>query len=100
MVMRKKRRTKQNASVYGQSLAVGMSVTFRAELMPGRDAIERTFQVTRVLRNDRLELDQLAGQHSFSEFEHISKTGKPSTQISTEDLIESKKISNLAENRA
>jgi hypothetical protein len=91
MVMRKKRRANHNASVSGQSLAVGMWVTFRAELMPGRNAIERTFEVARVLRNQRVELDQLAGQHSFSEFERISKNGKLSTHISTEDLIESKK---------
>ncbi len=79
MVMRKNRGGKYNASVSGQSLKVGMSVTFRAELMPGRDAIERTFVVKRVLGNHRVELDQLDGQHSVSEFELISKNGKLNT---------------------
>ena len=84
MVMRKNRGGKYDASAPGQSLKVGMWVTFRAELMPGRDTIQRTFEVTRVLRNQRVELDQLEGQHSLSEFERISKNGK----VTTEDLIE------------
>jgi hypothetical protein len=54
--------------------------------MPGRDAIERTFEVRRVLRNQRVELDKLEGQHSVSEFEHISKSGR----ISREDVVEPK----------
>ena len=81
MVMRKNRDGKYKPSV---PLKVGTWVTFRAELMPGRDTIQRTFEVTRVLRNQRVELDQLEGQHSVSEFERISKNGK----VSTEDLIE------------
>ena len=85
MAIRKKRE-KDTASVSGRSLAIGMWVTFRAELMPGRDAIERTFEVRRVLRNQRVELDKLEGQHSVSEFEHISKSGR----ISREDVVEPK----------
>jgi len=46
-----------------------MSVTFRAEVMPGRDKMDRTFQVTRVLTNGRIELAELEGQHSLAEFE-------------------------------
>jgi hypothetical protein len=49
----------------------GMSVTFRAEVMPGRDKLDRTFQVTRVLANGRIELAELEGQHSLAEFERI-----------------------------
>jgi hypothetical protein len=81
-----KKRAKDDA-ISGQSLTIGMWVTFRAELMPGRDAIERTFEVTRVLRNHRVELDKLEGQHSLSEFEQIAKSGI----ISAEDVVEPKK---------
>ena len=91
MVMRNRRGAKHNSSVSGQSLEIGMWVTFRAELMPGRDAIERTFEVTRVLRSQRVELDELEGQHSVSEFERISKNRKLSTHLSTEHVIEPKK---------
>jgi hypothetical protein len=51
------------------TLKAGMSVTFRAEVMPGRDKMDRTFQVTRVLTNGRIELAELEGQHSLAEFE-------------------------------
>jgi hypothetical protein len=65
--MRKLRRKKQPPPV--RSLRVGMSLTFRAEVMPGRDRLERTFQVTKVLANGRIELAELEGQHSLAEFE-------------------------------
>ena len=51
------------------TLKAGMSVTFRAEVMPGRDKMDRTFEVTRVLTNGRIELAELEGQHSLAEFE-------------------------------
>ena len=54
-------------------MTVGVQLTFRAELMPGRDANERTFEVTRVLSNQRVELDKLEGQHSLAEFEEWKK---------------------------
>jgi hypothetical protein len=47
----------------------GMSLTFRAELMPGREPHERTFIVASVLANGRVELVGLAGQHAEREFE-------------------------------
>jgi hypothetical protein len=47
----------------------GMSVTFRAELMPGRDADERTFKVTDLLPSGRVLLDRVAGEHAQKEFE-------------------------------
>jgi hypothetical protein len=50
----------------------GMSVTFRAELMPGRDRAERTFQVAEVLPSGRVTLEGFAGQHTETEFEAIS----------------------------
>ena len=53
------------------SAAVGMRLTFRAEIMPGREASERTFEVTRVLTNGRIELATLQGQHAITEFEPL-----------------------------
>ncbi|HEV7377034.1 MAG TPA: hypothetical protein VGN95_20120 [Pyrinomonadaceae bacterium] len=48
---------------------VGASVTFRAEVMPGRDQAERTFTVARVVASGRVELTGLAGEHAETEFE-------------------------------
>jgi hypothetical protein len=47
----------------------GMKVTFRAELMPGRDAEARTFKVTDLLPSGRVLLDKVAGEHAQKEFE-------------------------------
>jgi hypothetical protein len=47
----------------------GMSVTFRAELMPGRDSNERTFRVKELLPNGRVILNGAAGEHTEKEFE-------------------------------
>ena len=49
--------------------AAGARLTFRAELMPGRSAVERTFTVARVLAGGRIELAGLGGQHTLTEFE-------------------------------
>jgi hypothetical protein len=49
----------------------GMSVTFRAELMPGRDASERTFRVKELLPSHRILLDGVAGEHARGEFERV-----------------------------
>ena len=49
----------------------GMSVTFRAELMPGRDASERTFRVKELLPSGRVLLHAVAGEHTESEFEPV-----------------------------
>jgi hypothetical protein len=54
--------------------SVGARVTFRAELMPGRDAAERTYTVARLLSNGRIELAGLAGQHAQTEFEAVQST--------------------------
>ena len=48
---------------------IGMRLTFRAELMPGREPLARTFTVASVLVNGRVELIGLAGQHAEREFE-------------------------------
>lgn len=49
----------------------GMLVTFRAELMPGRDGSERTFRIKELLPSDRVLLDGVAGEHMKNEFERI-----------------------------
>lgn len=49
----------------------GVRLTFRAELMPGRDAAERTFTVARVLAHARVELIGLGGEHALTEFEPV-----------------------------
>ena len=48
----------------------GMSVTFRGELMPGRDRQERTFRVVELLPSGRVLLEGVAGEHTENEFEH------------------------------
>ena len=53
----------------------GMRLTFRAEVMPGKDALERTFEVARVLLSGRIELTNLTGQHSLTEFEPLPSSG-------------------------
>ncbi|PYS48228.1 MAG: hypothetical protein DMF68_13790 [Acidobacteria bacterium] len=49
----------------------GMSVTFRAELMPGRDSSERTFRVKELLPSNRILLEGVAGEHMKGEFERL-----------------------------
>ncbi len=49
----------------------GMSVTFRAELKPGRDASERTFRVLELLPSGRVLLEGIAGEHAETEFEPV-----------------------------
>lgn len=50
---------------------VGMQLTFRAEVMPGRERERRTFTVARVLANGRVELMEMFGQHAETEFEVV-----------------------------
>ena len=47
----------------------GMRVTFRAEVMPGRIAPERTFTVAELLSGGRILVEGIAGEHAKSEFE-------------------------------
>lgn len=47
----------------------GMSVTFRAELMPGRDRLGRTFRVKELLSSGRVLLQDTGGEHAEREFE-------------------------------
>ena len=49
----------------------GMTVTFRAELMPGREREERTARVKELLPSGRVTLYEVAGEHAQKEFEPI-----------------------------
>ena len=49
----------------------GMMVTFRAELMPGRDRNERTFRVKELLVSGRVSLHGADGEHAEKEFEPV-----------------------------
>ena len=49
----------------------GMVVTFRAELMPGRDREQRTARVKELLPSGRVTLHEVAGEHAQNEFESI-----------------------------
>ena len=70
LVRKKKMGTKQpyrnhDADVWARP---GMMVTFRAELMPGRDRQERTFRVKELLSSGRVILDGAMGEHAEKEF--------------------------------
>lgn len=47
----------------------GMKVTFRAELMPGRERESRTFKIKELLPSGRVILDGFSGEHTEKEFE-------------------------------
>jgi len=47
----------------------GMEVTFRAELMPGRERDDRTFRVKELLPSGRVSLHGVDGEHAEKEFE-------------------------------
>lgn len=49
----------------------GMTVTFRAELMPGKNREARTFRVKALLPSGRVTLQEFAGEHAEQEFEPI-----------------------------
>ena len=49
----------------------GMPVTFRAELMPGRDRNQRTFFVKELLASGRVSLHGADGEHAEKEFEPV-----------------------------
>lgn len=49
-----------------------MMVTFRAEIMPGKNREERTFRIKDVLRNERVTLHDFTGEHRQSAFEPLN----------------------------
>ena len=67
-----KRRNVQTERKFGDVWArPGMPVTFRAEVMPGRDRGERTFVVKEFLASGRVSLQGADGEHTETEFEPI-----------------------------
>lgn len=59
---------KKSGSVWARP---GMPVTFRAELMPGRDRRQRTFHVKELLSSGRVSLQGVDGEHTEKEFEPV-----------------------------
>lgn len=49
-----------------------MLVTFRAEIMPGRERQERTFRIKEVLANGRVTLHDFIGEHREGSFEPVN----------------------------
>jgi hypothetical protein len=69
VIMNRDRKPKLRDSSLDKWARPGMKVTFRAELMPGRDADERTYKVTDLLPSGRVLLDRVSGEHAQKEFE-------------------------------
>ena len=66
MGSKEQRATGNPANVWARP---GMTVTFRAELMPGRDREQRTARVKKLLPSGRVLLDEVAGEHGQQEFD-------------------------------
>jgi hypothetical protein len=64
----KKKRSPSQVDVWARP---GMEVTFRAEVMPGRDRLERTYRVKELLPSGRVLLNGPAGEHAEKEFERV-----------------------------
>ena len=67
----KKRKVEAPKRVDGVWARPGMPVTFRAELMPGRDRHQRTFIVKELLSSGRVSLQGVDGEHAEKEFEPV-----------------------------
>src|SRR5207245_10993375 len=67
----RRERRREKSRVADRWARPGMKVVFRAELMPGRDASERTFHVAKLLPSGRVLLDRVSGEHAQNEFEPI-----------------------------
>jgi hypothetical protein len=64
----KRSRASRHVSVWARP---SMLVTFRAELMPGRERDERTFRVKELLPSGRVLLHGVSGEHAEKEFEAV-----------------------------
>ena len=79
LLMRRRKAVGEKKSLYEQYNRAGddrwarpgMSVTLRAELMPGRSRAERTFRVEQVQPSGRVRLEGFGGDHAESEFEPV-----------------------------
>ncbi len=63
------KRREKSGRVLDRWARPGMNVTFRGELMPGRQRAERTFRVAELLPSGRVLLEGAAGEHTENEFE-------------------------------
>jgi hypothetical protein len=68
----KKRKNVQEPKKVDVWARPGMMVTFRAELMPGRESDDRTFRVKELLPSGRVSLHGVDGEHAEKEFERVS----------------------------
>lgn len=66
---KKKAETPRTTNVWARP---EMLVTFRAEIMPGRDREERTFRVKSVRANGRVILHDFTGEHREGAFEPLN----------------------------
>ena len=66
---RLKRAARNRIRLRHRRVRPGMRVVFRAELMPGRSAAERTYRVTELLPHDHVLLEGLGGEHPENAFE-------------------------------
>ena len=69
----KKKNVRPKRPTKGQNVWArpGMQVTFRAELMPGREGDDRTFRVKELLPSGRVLLHGVDGEHAEKEFERV-----------------------------
>jgi hypothetical protein len=67
----RRKRRREKSRVADMWARPGMKVVFRAELMPGRDASERTFRIDSLLPSGRVLLEGVTGEHAQREFEPI-----------------------------
>ena len=54
----------------------GMSVTFRAEVMPGIESESRTFRIKEVLPNGSVTLHDFAGEYTAASFTPVQFRNK------------------------
>ena len=71
VIKRKSRKHRQNRKESNQWARPGMTLTFRAELMPGREREGRSFKVAELLASGRVRLDGAGGEHVQEEFEPV-----------------------------
>ena len=67
----RRQRRREKSKVADMWARPGMKVVFRAELMPGRDASERTFRINSLLPSGRVLLEGVSGEHAQREFEPL-----------------------------
>jgi GTP cyclohydrolase II len=71
LMLRKKGRVARLSEKVNRWARPGMLVTFRAELMPGREPAERTYRILELLPSNRVLLEGVGGEHMRTEFERI-----------------------------